>query len=99
MAVKQQEQASFEEELLEDADLEAVLNQRQTLKEAAATAHGAFVDKDEEARGRVAGFELPTGKVLRCGAFRLSTTSVPAGHRSFDTKPRTRISIRHVKEE
>lgn len=99
MAVEKQEQTSFDEEVINDAGLETLLNERQALKDTASEAQSLYRAKDEEAKGRVAGLELPADGVARCGAFRLSKKVVPADHREFDVKKHTTISIRHVKEE
>ncbi len=98
MAIATKAQASFDEEMIENADLEALLEQREKLKDEAGQTRKDYIKKDEEAKGIVHGLDITDGDVKRCGRFLLSVEEVKAGHRSFATKAKTKVSIRLAKE-
>ena len=88
------EQLAMDETTITDAALESALEEREARKAALSEVRKAYDEANIVAMGEVEKLELPEGAVARVGRFRISRTSVPAGHREFDTKASSRISIR-----
>lgn len=93
------DQTAFDEQVIEDADVEAALEEREKRKHSLDAVRKVYDGADEAARIEIAKLELPEGGVARVGRFRISRESVPAGHREFDTKASTRIRIRPVGDQ
>jgi hypothetical protein len=94
VAVKAKAQASFDEEVLEDADLEARLERRERAKAEAGTLGKSYRDLDTEVKGEILkmGHEGPVN--LRCGRFIIEVKPRPSRSVSFETKPGTKINIK-----
>ena len=93
------DQLAMDETTIEDPALQAALEERETRKDALSVVRKAYDEANTVALGEVEKLELPEGAVARVGRFRISRTSVPAGHREFDTKASSRISIRVAEDE
>ena len=97
MAVTPQPQTALGETLVEDADLEAALEQREKLKEASSRARKTFAEADEQAKSQIRGLELG-GTPARVGRFLIGEHDVAGRSVAFETEPSTRVSIRLLKE-
>jgi hypothetical protein len=97
MAVAAQPQTELEEQLIEDSELEAQLETRETAKQKAGRARKTYKEIDEAVRVRVN--ELDVGEVpARCGRFVISRREVAGRSVAFDTDPTTRLTIRADKD-
>lgn len=92
-------QLAFDETLIDDDELEESLESREEAKAAAGVARKAYNEANEAAGVEVAKLELPDGKAVRCGRFRVTRSAIPARAVSFDVKPSTRVRITVVGEE
>ena len=91
MAVKTKAQGSFDEEVLEDADLEARLEARESAKAEQSSAWAAYRKIDTEVKGEI--LKLDTQGILRCGRFRIEVKERPGRSVSFETDAKTSVSI------
>jgi hypothetical protein len=98
MAVQERPQTSIDERLIESAELEAALEEREVAKDAARAARATFKSADESARELVKALELGETPA-RVGRFRLVVRKVAARSVAFDTDPTTRVTITADKEE
>ena len=94
MGIQENPQASFEDKVIEDAELEAVLEKRWKLKAKKADAVRDFKEADDDAKDRIAGLEIPPGVVGRCGRFPFVTSVTDAADIEFTRKRGTRITIK-----
>jgi hypothetical protein len=97
MAVAAQPQATLDEQIVEDDELEAALEAREVARANRADANTAFRKADDAAKGRIEQLGLTPGPA-RCGRFVISENTVQGRHVSFDTDDTTRLSIRTVEE-
>lgn len=81
------------DKLIEDASLEELIDQREALREKAATAKSKFNDKDVLVKARLGEFELAVGEVARVGKYRIANKRTAGGHREFDVAPSSRLTI------
>lgn len=86
-------QLALDEKSIEDAELLAALEDRQTSKDAVATARKAFRALDDEVRNRVEKLDLGVGTAVRIGRFRISRTETPARAVTFETEAKERLTI------
>jgi hypothetical protein len=93
------DQLAMDETTIEDAGLESALEEREARKAAYSDVRKAYDEANVVALGEIEKLELPTGSVARVGRFRISRQDIPAGHREFDTKASSRISIRLAEDE
>lgn len=91
-------QTGFDEQVIEDADIEAALEERAKAKNSLDAVRKIYDERHEKAIGEIGKLELPEGGAARVGRFRITRRSIPAGHREFDTKASSRISIGVVGE-
>jgi hypothetical protein len=91
MAVRAKAQASFDEQILEDADLEARLERRETAKRQRGAVSQTFRELDEQVKGDI--LKMGTTGVLRCGRFRIDVKPRASHSVSFETKPGTSVRI------
>jgi hypothetical protein len=91
MAIETRPQASFDEEILEDADLEAQLEGREQAKRQAAAVTAGFRQLDAAAKEQI--LSLGVRGRLRCGRFLIDVKDAPGRQVSFETKPTTRVRI------
>ena len=83
------------DQVLEHELLEAALERRQAAKDKNAVTARALKEAHDAAKGMVAGLDLAPDSVVRCGRFRIKTSSRPERHVEFDTSAgvQTRISL------
>lgn len=93
MALHAVPQQGFDEQAIEDKELEAALEQRESLKAIASGATATYREADEAAKGLVARLELPDGGAARVGRFRITRRVIKGGVRSFETKTRSQLVI------
>lgn len=98
MAVKEQAQIGLEDEVLNDADLQDLLERRQKAKEKTAKVRADYAELNEQAKGRVLEMELD-GRTVRCGRFLLGVTTSEVQAVSFERRGGRRASIRLVKDD
>ena len=99
MALRAVPQLGFDETVVEDDDLEEALEDRQSARDVLNTHRKAFDEANEKANVEIAKQELPDGKVLRIGRFRVTRSAVSARSVSFDVKATTRVRITVVGED
>lgn len=87
-------QTNIYETTIEDADLEALLEERQKAKEQAGSIRKVYKKKDDAAKAKIEEIELGDGAAVRVGRFVVSRRPVAARDVEFHTAPTTRISIR-----
>lgn len=87
------EQLGMDEQRIDDADIEAALEEREQRKEHLGEVTKAYKEQHEIAMGKIAELELPEGGAARVGRFRVTRTSVAARSVSFTTNPTSRIRI------
>jgi hypothetical protein len=98
-AVRDNEQLALDEAVIEDAEAETALEERQRLKERLSGLRKEYRTADDEARFAIARHPIPDGGAVRIGRFRVSSREVPARSVAFDTEPTTRISIAKLTDE
>ena len=86
-------QIHMDETILENAELEKLLEERQTLKESVSEYRKA----DKEAKDAIRLIETPTP--YRVGRFVISKKDVPGKPVAFETQDSLRITIKTVGEE
>lgn len=98
-ALRSVDQMAFDEQVIEDAEIEAALEDREKKKHSLDAVKKIFDGAHEHAMLKISELELPEGGVARVGRYRITRTAVPAGHREFDTKASSRIRIGLVNED
>lgn len=93
MAVTTEPQTAIDERPLDSTQLEQTLDEREKLKTKLSEARKNFKEADEVAKAQLAEFALTDGEVARCGNYRISKRSIPGRSVSFETEPRSRLSI------
>jgi hypothetical protein len=96
MRLAPQPQASLYETTIENAPLEAALEERETLKARNATARKKYKDADDRAKTLAGELDLDDDTPTRVGRFLLTRTAVAARSVSFDTDPTSRLTIRTI---
>lgn len=91
-------QASIFERTIENAELEAILEKRETARVAKGKATKTFKQADAAARELLEKIELEEERPARVGRFVVSTKSFPGGSRTFDVAPSSRLYIRPMTE-
>ena len=81
------------DQIIEEGDLEAVLEEREQRKVARGNAAKRFKEKDTEARAFINQLGLGEDATVRCGRFRIRVTRTPGRSVAFDTAPGTRMTI------
>ncbi len=102
MATEATEQLALDEINVEDASLEAALEERIRVKELASAARLVYTRADEAARAeitRALGTALDEdGTAVRVGRFRITRTTTAAHSVSFETEAKDRVRIGIAKE-
>ena len=93
------EQTAFDEQVIEDEEIEAALDDRERKKHSFDAVKKIFDGAHEFAMAKISELELPEGGAARGGRVRINRTAVPAGHREFDKKASSRIRISVAGEE
>jgi hypothetical protein len=88
-----QNQLGFDETPVNDPTLESALEERQAAKVGLGAARKVYKEAHEAAKVEVEKLELPDGKAVRCGRFRITRSTVEARHVEFDTDPTSRVKI------
>lgn len=78
----------------DDAALEALMDERETLNGKRLEAVSKFKEKDEIVKAKIAEFDLADGEVARVGKYRVEKRRTQGGHRDFDVAPSSRITIK-----
>lgn len=97
MAVVTQPQTALDERVVEDAELEAALEEREQAKAARAKAAKTFESKDEAARVLADKLDDLFDGPVRVGRFVLVERKTTARSVAFDVEAKTRLSIRVAK--
>jgi hypothetical protein len=87
-------QMEIDEKQIDDANLEAALEERETLRVAKLEAQREFKDKDDNVRDRLAEFSLAVGEVARVGRFKIKKVQRQPVDVSFSTAPQPRLDIK-----
>lgn len=96
MAARPQPQTALDEQVVESAELERVLEDREVAKGAAGEARKKFSTLDDLAKGTIA--DLDDDATVRVGRFRVAKRSVAGRSVAFDTNPTSRLSIKVTDE-
>lgn len=91
--LKEVPQTGFDEQVIEDEEIETALEDRQRKKSSLDAVRKIYDGAHEHAMLKVSELELPEGGAARVGRFRITRQEIPAGHREFDTKASSRIRI------
>jgi hypothetical protein len=93
------EQTAFDEQVIEDEEIEAALEDREKKKASLDAVRKIYDGANEHAILKISELELPEGGAARVGRFRITRQAIPAGHREFDTKASSRIRISVASDE
>lgn len=86
-------QTGMDEQVIEDADIEAALEERAKRKASLDAVRLTYDEAHDKAMAELQKLELPDGAVARVGRFRIERRHIAAGHREFDTKASSRLVI------
>ena len=89
----QDDQLGMFDRVVEDAALEAALEDREAKRLVKAEAVSAFNSQHDRVKARLAEEALEPGQVVRCGRFRISATHVEAKAVAFETGASDRLYI------
>lgn len=92
-------QTALDERVVENAELERALEDREIAKGAAGEARKKFTTLDDLAKGKVNDLNLQDGEAVRIGRFRVAYRKVPAKSVAFETEPSERLTISTPKDE
>lgn len=92
-SVARKDQLGLDEQVIEDADVEAALDERQKRRNSLDAVRKVYDEAHEKAIAEIAKLELPEGGAARVGPYRITRQSVPARSVSFESKATTRIRI------
>ena len=93
MVTKVRAQIHMDDNIVKDAELERLLEERQELKESVAS----YKKADKEAKDKLRSIETPTP--YRVGRFIISKHAIPAKSVSFDTTESSRFTLKTISEE
>ena len=93
MGTKVRAQIHMEETIIEDADLEKLLDDRQECKSSVAE----FRKLDKQAKAKIQTIEKPMP--IRIGRYIITKQTMPGRNVSFETNGSIRITIKHIGEE
>lgn len=91
--VKNDAQLGFDEEIVDDSELEALLDAREKRKNSRDALNKEFQAAHELVIGSLARLELEDGQAIRIGRHRITKSAMPGRSVSFETKPTSRIRI------
>ncbi len=92
-------QLALDEQVIDDAEVEAALEEREKRKASLQAVRKVYDGAHEAAIAEIAKLELPEGGAARVGRFRVARSAIPARSVTFDTKASSRIRISVVDEE
>jgi hypothetical protein len=98
MALRNVAQLAFDEEVIDDAAIEAALEEREKRKASLAAVRAEFKEAHEAATTAIAVIKLAAGSAARIGRFRITRTVVAARAVSFETEESSRLSISLVED-
>lgn len=84
--------------VLEDADLEAALEERERKRQDKSIATGRYKEAHDAAKAKIGSLELEDESVVRCGRFRIKTAKTAGRSVSFETSPSSRLTISLLKD-
>lgn len=93
------EQLGFDEQVIEDDDVEKALEERLKRKNSLDAVRKVFDGADTAARAELQKLELPEGGVARVGRFRITHTVSTARSVAFETKSKSRIRIATIEDD
>lgn len=93
MPSRAKDQLGLDEQVIEDADIEAALEEREKRKSSLSAVNKLYQAADELAKAELTKLELPEGGAARVGRFRVTRSAIPARSVTFDTKASSRIRI------
>jgi hypothetical protein len=73
------------DQVVEDEELEAVLDEREKLRQKKLAATKAYKERHDVAKGKLDALDLPDDSTVRCGRHRITVKRSAARHVSFDT--------------
>lgn len=97
--MRSEDQMGFDEELIENPDVEAALVERQARKDALSSVRKDFNEAHEKTVAALASIELPEEGAVRVGRFRISKSLVSARSVSFETQESSRLRITLLGDE
>lgn len=99
MATQAVDQLALDETIVDEPTLETALEERQRRKIALREVRKRYDEAAEAANGEIAKLELPIGKAIRCGRFRITRDAVDARSIAFETEATSRIRIRTIGDQ
>lgn len=92
-------QLAFDEQVIEDADVEAALEEREKRKESLSAVRAVYDEAHEKATAEIGKLELPVGGAARVGRFRITRQALKARAVTFETKESSRLRIALIEDE
>lgn len=99
MALRAVPQLALDEEVIENEELEAALEERESRKSSLAAVRGDYKTADDAAMLAIALLELPEEHAVRVGRFRISRKTVKGRIVSFETETSNRVRIAVIGDE
>lgn len=99
MATTADAQTQIDEQIIDDAELEQALEDREIAKGKSGEARKKYKTMDDLVKGKLGDVGLEDGDVARVGRFRISKSAVSGRAVSFDTSPTSRVLIAPVGED
>lgn len=97
--LKSVDQLGFDEQTVEDPEVEAALEEREKRKASLGAVRKVYDEAHEAALAAVGRLELPEGGAARVGRFRVTRTAVAGRSVTFETKPSSRVRISLLGDE
>lgn len=97
--VKTEAQIGMEDQFIEDAELENLLEERDELNDERLDVAGRFREKDAAAKERVGVYDIPMGEYRRVGRFIVQRKMTESAEVSFSRGGGERIQIRKVEAD
>lgn len=92
--MKAVDQLAIDETVVDNAELEALLEQRESKREVVSAARAAYAEVHEEAVGKFNELKLEDGAVIRVGRFRIEKRATPPRSVAFETEAKSRFVIK-----
>lgn len=86
-------QQGFDEQVIEDSDLQRALESRQVAKEERSEKQKAYKKAHDVANALIERLELPVGGAARVGRFRITRRSIEGRNVTFETSDSDRVTI------
>lgn len=96
--LKPVEQLGMDEQVIDDADVEAALEEREKRKASLQAVRKVYDGAHEAAVAEITKLELPEGGAARVGRFRITRTAIAGRSVTFETKATSRVRIALVDE-